>query len=108
MKRFLLRSFLFPKLNYFSRAEESLEELELAGEKTVRELNKNTKNILAPLRSVKPLNNSQLNRIICSYHWPNGVLYYTIDAAFSESERAVIASGFSHVEENSCIRYLHI
>ena len=42
--------------------------------------------------------------ICCSYHWPNGILYYSIDAAFSAAERAVIASGFTHVEENSCIR----
>ena len=69
-------------------SQQSMEELELTGEKTVKELTKKTRNILAPL----------------SYHWPNGVLYYTIDAAFSDSERAVIASGFTHVEENSCIR----
>ena len=30
---------------------------------------------------------------------------YTIDAAFSDSERAIIASGFSHVQNNSCVRY---
>ena len=45
---------------------------------------------------------------VCSYHWPNGILYYTIDAAFSESERAVIASGITHMEENSCIRFQRI
>ena len=44
---------------------------------------------------------------IFSYRWPNGILYYTIDAAFSNSERAVIAAGFAHVEENSCIRWGH-
>ena len=65
-----------------------LPELEKLGEKTVKELNKEQRNILAPL----------------TYHWPNGILYYTIDASFSDSERAVIASGFTHVEENSCIR----
>ena len=42
--------------------------------------------------------------MISSYHWPNGILYYSVDAAFTESERAVIASGFSHVEGASCIR----
>ena len=77
------RSFVFR-----DDSQQSMEELELTGEQTVKELNKKTRNILAPL----------------SYHWPNGVLYYTIDAAFSDSERAVIASGFTHVEENSCIR----
>ena len=72
------------------RSEQSMEELEAIGEKYVRNvLNKKTRNILAPI----------------AYHWPNGVLYYTIDAAFSASERAVIASGFTHMEENSCIRY---
>ena len=77
------RSFVFR-----DDSQQTMEELELTGEQTVKELNKKTRNILAPL----------------SYHWPNGVLYYTIDAAFSDSERAVIASGFTHVEENSCIR----
>ena len=63
--------------------------------------------------------------MVCSYHWPNGIMYYTIDAAFSTSERAVIASGevllsagncaqtvstpssgMQHVEDNSCIRFV--
>ena len=66
-----------------------MEELEAIGEETVQNLNKAQKNILAPV----------------AYHWPNGILYYTIDAAFSSSERAVIASGFTHMEENSCIRW---
>ena len=39
-----------------------------------------------------------------SYHWPNGVLYYTIDAAFDSTERATIAAGMKMVEDNSCIR----
>ena len=30
---------------------------------------------------------------------------YTIDAAFSDSERAIIASGFSQVQNNSCVRF---
>ena len=42
---------------------------------------------------------------ICSYHWPNGVLYYTIDAAFDSTERATIAAGMKMVEDNSCIRF---
>ena len=41
---------------------------------------------------------------IFSYHWPNGVLYYTIDAAFDSTERATIAAGMKMVEDNSCIR----
>ena len=42
---------------------------------------------------------------ISSYHWPNGVLYYTIDAAFDSTERATIAAGMKMVEDNSCIRF---
>ena len=40
------------------------------------------------------------------YHWPNGVVPYTIDAAFTSTERAAIASGIEHIHENSCIRSL--
>ena len=42
---------------------------------------------------------------LSSYHWPNGVLYYTIDAAFDSTERATIAAGMKMVEDNSCIRF---
>ena len=41
-----------------------------------------------------------------SYLLPNGILYYTIDAAFSQAERAIIASSFAHIEGNTCIRSL--
>ena len=41
----------------------------------------------------------------CRYHWPHGVLIYTIDAGFSDSQRAVIASAMAHIEENTCIRW---
>ena len=40
------------------------------------------------------------------YHWPNGVVPYTIDAAFTSTERAAIASGINHIHENSCVRSL--
>merc|ERR1711963_946212 len=70
--------------------KESMESLEVIGEKTVKRLYKEQRNILAPL----------------VYHWPNGIMYYTIDAAFTDSERAIIASGITHVEENSCIRFV--
>ena len=66
----------------------SMEEMERIGEETVKRLNREQKNILAPV----------------AYHWPNGILFYTIDAAFSTAERAIIASGITHIEENSCIR----
>jgi len=39
-------------------------------------------------------------------HWGNAIIPYTIDAAFSDSERAVIAQGIQHVEENSCLRFV--
>ena len=48
---------------------------------------------------------SQFNQLNSSYHWPNGVLYYTIDAAFDSTERATIAAGMKMVEDNSCIRF---
>ena len=40
--------------------------------------------------------------MVCSYHWPNGIMYYTIDAAFSASERAVIASGEVLLSAGNC------
>jgi len=39
-------------------------------------------------------------------HWGSGIVPYTIDASFSVSDRAVIAQGIKHVEENSCIRFV--
>merc|ERR550532_667226 len=68
----------------------SMEELEAIGEKYVKKLNSEQRNILASV----------------SYHWPNGVLYYTIDAAFDSTERATIAAGMKMVEDNSCIRFV--
>ena len=43
--------------------------------------------------------------VVIRYHWPNGVVPYTIDAAFTSTERAAIASGIEHIHENSCIRF---
>ena len=43
--------------------------------------------------------------VILRNHWGSGLVPYTIDAAFTTSERAVIAQGIKHVEENSCLRY---
>ena len=45
---------------------------------------------------------------LCSYHWPNGIMYYTIDAAFSTSERAVIASGEVLLSAGNCARSVHL
>jgi len=39
-------------------------------------------------------------------HWGNAVIPYTIDAAFTDSERAVIAQGIKQVEDNSCLRFV--
>merc|ERR1719378_351809 len=82
------RMMLSPK---WRSQEMSMEELELLGDKHVKDvIAKQGKNALAAV----------------SYHWPNGIMYYTIDAAFTDSERSVIAAGMAHVEENSCIRFV--
>ena len=46
--------------------------------------------------------------MVCSYHWPNGIMYYTIDAAFSTSERAVIASGEVLLSAGNCAQSVHL
>ena len=46
--------------------------------------------------------------MVCSYHWPNGIMYYTIDAAFSASERAVIASGEVLLSAGNCAQSGHL
>ena len=40
------------------------------------------------------------------YRWPNSVLYYTIDAAFTNDERAIIAAGIANIQDNSCIEFV--
>ena len=87
------------------QSDMSLEELELIGEQTKRENARNTKLALAHVRWALSSVGRACSDCPLSYHWPHGILYYNIDAAFSTSERAVIASGFAHVEENSCIRW---
>merc|ERR1711892_1151456 len=39
-------------------------------------------------------------------HWPNAIVPYIVDASFTSNERAVIAQGIRHVEDNSCIRFV--
>merc|ERR1712142_245939 len=39
-------------------------------------------------------------------HWGSGIVPYTIDASFSDSDRAVIAQGIKHTEDNSCLRFV--
>jgi len=39
-------------------------------------------------------------------HWANAIVPYVVDASFSSAERAVIAQGIKHVEDNSCIRFI--
>merc|ERR1719505_441681 len=68
----------------------NFEELELKGAQTEAAKTANLKNGLSKL----------------TYHWPNGVVPYTIDAAFTSPERAAIASGIAHIHENSCIRFV--
>merc|ERR1712088_789820 len=69
--------------------ETVMEELELKGAQTENSKQHDQKNGLSKL----------------TYHWPNGVVPYTIDAAFTSTERAAIASGIEHIHENSCIRF---
>ena len=40
------------------------------------------------------------------YRWPSGTVPYTISTEFTEDERAIIAAGVLHVEQNSCIRFV--
>lgn len=40
---------------------------------------------------------------VLSYRWPGSVMHYSIDAAFTPDERAVIAAGMEHVSERTCI-----
>ena len=40
------------------------------------------------------------------YRWPGSVMHYSIDAAFTTDERAVIAAGMKHVSERTCITYV--
>merc|ERR1712212_476292 len=69
---------------------QTLEELELTGAQTEAAKDASPKNGLSKL----------------TYHWPNGVVPYTIDAAFTSTERAAIASGIEHIHENSCVRFV--
>ena len=80
-----------------------MEELELKGQETENKKNPRPKNGLSRLTLV---------HFACSflyftprYHWPNGVVPYVIDAAFTTTERASIAEGITHIHENSCVRY---
>ena len=121
---FIFQDHRYEKLMNISRTtklpvklEESLEELEFLGRKSVS--GKESRSALAHMRLVYrtlghlPRNASRPFLIcilywiyLCSYHWPNGVLYYTIDPSFSASDRAVMERSFSHIEENSCIRFV--
>ena len=37
--------------------------------------------------------------------WPNAEVPYTLDAAFTADERAVIAAGIADIQATTCIRY---
>ena len=37
-------------------------------------------------------------------HWADGIIPYTLDAAFTTAERAVIAQGIADIEAASCLR----
>merc|ERR1719225_2112062 len=68
----------------FTEGMVNFEELELEGAQNEAMKAQATKNGLSKL----------------TYHWPNGVVPYTIDAAFTSTERAAIASG---LEQNGCV-----
>merc|ERR1719275_206610 len=72
------------------KLELQMEELELLGSQTESAKQHEQKNGLSKL----------------TYHWPNGVVPYTIDPTFASTERAAIASGINHIHENSCVRFV--
>ena len=88
-----------------TKKEISLEKLEANGEQTIKKLNKRTQSEVAFRRCMRSLFSKDNSTLIFSHRWPNGIVPYTIDAAFSESERAIIASAFTHVQNNSCVRF---
>ena len=87
------------------RPGKSFEELEFIGQKTSpRGNNQRGRSALAHVRFATCLCWCVQCFPCDSYLLPNGILYYTIDAAFSQAERAIIASSFAHIEGNTCIR----
>ena len=80
-----------------------MEELELKGQETENKKNPRPKNGLSRLTLVHFA--CSVLYFTCRYHWPNGVVPYVIDAAFTTTERASIAEGITHIHENSCVRY---
>ena len=38
------------------------------------------------------------------YHWPNGIMHYTIDDSFTSSDRVIIAAGMQMVMDVTCIK----
>merc|ERR1719431_447429 len=68
-------------------SEEQLEELEAKGDRNKEK---------TPKFGIAWLEN----------HWPNNIVPYVIDAAFSTSERAIIAQGIQHIHDNSCVRFV--
>ena len=85
--------------------EKTMEELESIGEENTRGKRMISRTVAASLMSVKIETKLQfiIQLSFSSYRWPGSVMYYTIDSAFDEDERAVIASGFAHVSERTCI-----
>merc|ERR1719500_2409190 len=69
--------------------EKSLEELELIGEENMMKRRGGQRTVTSNL----------------IYRWPGSVMHYSIDAAFTTNERAVIAAGMEHVSERTCITF---
>merc|ERR1719312_693204 len=58
------------------------------------------------LKYTLPYKNTKNGIHALENHWGSGIVPYTIDASFSDSDRAVIAQGIKHTEDNSCLRFV--
>ena len=89
--------------------QKSLEELELIGEENMMKRRGGQRTLMSNLMSAIIINmnmtcNDRLSFL--RYRWPGSVMHYSIDAAFTNDERAVIAAGMKHVSERTCITYV--
>ena len=87
--------------------EKTLEELEAIGEENNMDKRLITRTVAASLMYDK-VEKLSVIFFFSSYRWPGSVMYYVIDASFTDEERAVIASGFAHVSERTCITCVNL
>merc|ERR1719232_1320482 len=59
-----------------------------------------------PLNELKLSNVQKSSLSYISYKWPNSEMHYSIDAAFTSSEKVTIKDGMAHIMENSCIKFI--